>query len=419
MRAKIDNIDATKDRIDIIEKAGLNKTFYGLVNPKEFMAEAFTNPRFQIFLSKIEVELTAPLTRLGGVKQGFKEGRVSSLLKSFLNSIKKFLGYSVRNSLLNEILFITDENFTTQSQLDSIIDDVNSGKKTTMAVLLEKELITREASEDSDVVPMATTTNDVVDESLRSVEGIGGMYKSIKEAVGKVGGVTAGSLNLAYSNRDVIERNHRALFTKAAMTVFKTLTNPLTQYVKEKQRASVIARKYERKGYLILRRVMKLKNKTRSKMYALMRNTTLAQVWPDKPLNHPANKHLWSKPNEKTGVTTLKPKTAKMAKDARREWLALNKSDPEAAALMMDMAALTKEIQKAKQDSAFGALGASFDLSVAQIAELQRAETAEDIEELFHHSDDALLKRFKIGKGDSDERKKAKRDVLTTEKDSH
>ena len=94
-----------------------------------------------------------------------------------------------------------------------------------------------------------------------------------------------------------------------------------------------------------LQKLQKLDNKTRSKIFAMMRDTTLAQVWPHVSLRDDMNAHLWTKPDKK-GVSKLSPELGEAAKLARKKWVALNKKNPEAAKLLIKMAKLTKEIQK-------------------------------------------------------------------------
>jgi hypothetical protein len=402
----------TQSMLNLIDKAGEIKGLYGLANPLEMISEAYTNPRFQKFLATIPVE-TPSYSGKSPIKTTLaKVGKVKSLLGSFLKAVKQFIGYSTRNSVLNEIFFISDKYMMTEQQQTAMAEQVASGGLRYQPGSFA-ELSAKAAAKKKEPTPHSSKVQNILDGALSSRSGIGKMADSIKEAVTKL----PRAVNLGFMNRDVIERKYRALFTRAAKLAGQPF-NAMTQYVKAKQSASVLARKYEKKAYAVLQRAAKLDGKTRQKMYALMRDTTISMVWPDKALNHAANKHLWSKPNKKTGATRLLPKTAALATQARKDFIALQKESPDAAKIMMDMAALTKEIQAAKQAGALGALGKSYDLSSGQINALRKLTDTKNVDAMFPVANDSVLQDLQPVKGDSKERAKAKAESLAKIKEN-
>ena len=395
----------------ILEDSGDLDTFYGLVNPVELITESFTNANFQHFLGTTELEVTAPLQRIS------RPSKFKVLLDSFVGAIRKFLGYSTRNSLLEEVIVITDiAGFQTQAEIDAEITAVALGKKKLrMGGRDPRAESTEDPTEESEeeIKERNSVVNDLVDNFNAKESSFTKVADAVKEKLARLP-----KLNLGFMNRDVIERNYREVFGRAAKSVFNSVINPLTVYVKAKQAASVLARKYEMKAYKILMKAQKLSNTARSKMFASMRDVTLAEVWPDKPLNHPDNKHLWTKPNKKTGATKLRPTIAKAAIKARKEYQAMQKEHPEAAKILLEMAALTKEIQAAKQSKALEAIGRAYELSPATIEKLANAKTPADIETLFPIPDASIIEEMQPTKGDSNERKAAKKKSLDAIKEN-
>jgi hypothetical protein len=236
------------------------------------------------------------------------------------------------------------------------------------------------------------------------------------------------AINLGFMNRDVIERNYRKLFAKASKAAGYAVS-PLTTYIKSKQAASQIAEKYALRATAALQKLQKLDNKTRAKLFAMMRDTTLAQVWPHVSLKDKRNAHLWTKPDKK-GVSKLSPELGKVAKKARTEWVALKKKNPEAAKLLIEMAMLTKEIQDQKRIEALRTVGKTYELDADVIRGLAALETKEDIQKLFPgmydsdgvlvDMDDATVRPADtvIEKGDSKEVKAKKKEKLKEWRDT-
>ncbi len=409
LKAKIKDPRSNSTSDVLAEITGLNsdmKTFYGLANPIEMIAEAFTNPRFQMFLGSIEVEVTPEILSLGTIRSEAMGGgyrlRAKSILGQMIMSIKRFLGYSARNSVLNEIIFSVERfGFSSQTDINRLDIAMRLGHKNAWGTKMQGPLPI--PTEKKEVTPHSAEVQNILDGALSSRSGIGKVADAIREALTKM----PRAINLGFMNRDVIERKYRDLFARAAEDVGQQF-NPLTQYVKAKQAASVLARIYEKKAYGVLQRAAKLKGKTRAKMYALMRDTTISMVWPDKPLNHAANKHLWSKPNKKTGATMMLKKTAALAKQARKDFIALQKSNPEATKIMMELATLTKEIQAAKQAGALEALGKSYELTGSEITALKKLSLSAQVDNMFPPVDEATLADLQPDKSDSKERKAEK-----------
>lgn len=228
-------------------------------------------------------------------------------------------------------------------------------------------------------------------------------------------------VNLGFMNRDVIERNYRELFARASKAAGH-LVSPLTVYIKSKQAASRLAEKFALRATAALQKMQKLDNKTRSQVFAMMRDTTLAQVWPHVSLRSKENAHLWSKPNKKN-VSKLSPELGEAAKKARKEWLTLNKKNPEAANILIEMAMLTKEIQDRKRIEALQTVGKTYEVDESIIKKLAQLETKEDIQKMFpgmYDKDGDLIPDTKDTrpadtlkeKGDSKEVKKEKAEKL-------
>lgn len=392
-----------------------SEKYYGLSNPKEFIAEALTNPDFQNFLAGI------PSSRQG------RQSTVKGLMSDFINSVKKYLGYSIRNSLLEDVIILADANLQNEEQVVRAQKYLNKflpkaqpktdiGVTTTeaRAIITEKfnsGLITEEEARRMHrrvsqinvgrnlgattskaqqaklraiavgaVSPASPTPafktdkkrkksrDEILDSQKKLKTGLRETAKDLKQRL-----VTATrSGNLGFMNRDVIERNYRAMFDRAAEAL--GVANPLTSYTKAKALASGLAKEYERKGYLMLKKLQALTNSQRSQLGIHMRDITKANIDPTAPLNDPKNAHIWTK----------KGKIRKAYKDiaplARSNYLNFKESNPKAAALLGEMAALTKQIHDTKVRSALFALGESFELDSSVTTQLQKAKTEADID---------------------------------------
>lgn len=454
---------------------------YGLTSPKEFMAEAFTNLEFQEILAGIKTEPHGNLKFMSSVK---------NFLKVFLNELKKTLGMSIRNTVLEEVLILSANNFDTAASYSMAANNVqlqeslqrgklnrsrasgppvsNEGKydKASLTALVSKALalktrakeilkaaradnaldrkgmaafekddvVTRngrairqskkaiellsigleaadngrrhviqdhlERSEEylssvdqkfqKETLQSVQVEEDIPDKKVRStvVNDTADAYRqrdktvmqSRETLIEKIKALPR-SINLGFMNRDVIERNYRELFARAGRAAGHVLS-PLTIYIKMKQKASQIAEEYAQRANAALQKLQKLDNKTRSKVFAMMRDTTLAQVWPHVALTHKLNDHLWTKP-DKEGVSKLSPELGKAATKARKEWVALHRKDPKAAELLIEMANLTRTIQDRKRLEALRTTGKVYQLDAALIKQLGELESHKDIMKMF------------------------------------
>jgi len=330
--------------------------YYGLTDQLEFIAEALTNPEFQQWLSQIPSGKEQRQTSVAGTMSG--------LMRSFINSIKKYLGYSIRNSVLEDVLILVDANLQTEE------DVLISQQKLQVQHRRAKE---RLKAEDT----VVSERNEVLDTQKE----LGTTLRSkIKQILGMTNDLAQRG-NLGLSNLDVMERDFRALFDKAAATIKKA--NPLTAYTKAKNSASALARKYEKQAYQLLRKLQKVDNAVRSKMETIMRDVTLSNIDPTQPLNSAANAHIWTKGGKKTPPRISK-KYADKAPKARQNWINFQKAHPEEAALLQEMAALTRKIHDTKVRSALFALGEMFELPSSMISALQAATEAADIDKIIH-----------------------------------
>ena len=338
------------------EESGYTQANYGLKDAKEFMSEALTNPKFQQWLAGIPSDSRIRTnTQLGQLMSG--------LMRSFINAIKKYLGYSIRNSVLEDVLVLVDANLQTEEEV--------------LIAQQKLQVQARRARESAAAAPppQETSRNDILD----AQRALPNSVKDAAKSKAKVAKDLAARGNLGFSNLDVMERNNRSLFDRAAAAINKV--NPLTLYTKAKNSASALARKYEKQAYQLLKKLQKVDNKARSVMEVIMRDVTLANIDPTQPLNSEANKHIWTKGGKNTPPRISK-KYADIAPVARQRYLDFAKSNPKEAALLGEMAKLTKDIHNTKVRSALFALGEMFELPRSMISALQAATSAEDVDKI-------------------------------------
>jgi hypothetical protein len=355
--------------------------FYGLKNAFEFMAEGFSNSVFMEQLAKIE---------FSGAVTGWK---VSNLLKEFFTAVKQTLGLSVRNTLLEDVLVLTYENFDTRFTL------AEAGRNVMLQRLIaerEKELGETISFTDIGTILESRKVEEKpevpVGSRNRTLDAARAQKKTIAQAVSdtlRAAKNLGRKGNLAVSGRDAIERENRKLFDKAARA--GKIANPLTVYDRAKNLAQTMVRAYEAKAYKLLQDYIKLPVQTRNWAQAIMRDVTLANVDPSQPLNSEANKHLWTKP--KKGKPKLRKAVAERAKAARDGWLNFEKQNPEAAKIVKRMAELTREIHNKKVEYALTALGEAFEFSSKDTKALASAKNAKDIDSLIPSNELELLEK--------------------------
>jgi hypothetical protein len=382
------------------------ETLYGLSDPLEFMAEAFTNLSFQQLLANLKVERSNVET-YGGLS------RASNFLKVFINTIKKTLNISTRNSVLEEVLVLGATNF---DNTISYVFAKNNTNLVTNALIgigrergppgrqpvvgedglteAEREALERGApfSGIKEMGPLAIKVaskakekkvkNNIVNTVADAARGRENWLRTSLENAGQALRDLPEKTNLGFMSRDQIERKYRDLFSRAA-TVAKMATNPLRRYITAKQEAGAIARKYAERASKSLEKLQKYDNTTRTKIFNLMRDTTLYQVWPHVSLQDKMNDHLWGKVNKKTGRKQIDPKIKDAALQVRRDYEALKAENPEAAESLLEMAALTKEIQNAKRVKSLALVAKGFDLEPVLANSLANVKTIEDLHKLF------------------------------------
>jgi hypothetical protein len=438
---------------------GMHMKFYGLLNPLEMIAESFVNPYFQEFMNSVDVKQVRGLMPEVMRKVG---ARIKSLFDVFLESINHFIGISSRNTLLREVLVSSAANFDNyisyrfanrsfrpKKHKPSNMDDVEAAQLAQLQKDFDRDprLVVKAFAElekikesrppiEITVVPteMAEVPTDeggtavdidkkVVSSEVSDTADDARMRDSVfKQGVERVWGALRDlpeQANLGFMSRDQIERKYRDLFEWATRTS-NMMLNPLTIYVKSKQASSVLAEKYAKKAHALLTKAQKLDNKTRSKLFRMMRNTTISQVWPHVSLQHKLNDHLWSKPNKK-GVRKLTPISGNLAKETRQEWLNLKDENPTAADLLIEMAQLTKEIQTQKRITALRAVAQVYEVDETLLKLFSQLETQEDVIKALpnvYDSDGNILSReerpdkFVADKKDSDEVKAKKKEQL-------
>lgn len=434
--AKLNTDPSSAVAADIIERYFRNhedkrliNTFYGLTKPEEMIAESFTNPYLQSFLAETPLKQEPGLqpsvfTRLSALKHNLK-----TLLDGFIRGIQKHLGISIRNSILEEVLLATTSNFDNfisysfanrafkvkTAILNQKIAELNvrlsvADKKMIQDAidrdpalahrLLERYLQLREEpkrvveqtlrsattptkEEKKKVTPKSNVVNNVADAARGRNKYVRESLQSLAQALKELPERT----NLGFMSRDQIERKYRRLFEVASKSA-GMLTSPLTRYIKAKQAASVLAREYAERAHKALLKAQKLDRKVRNRMYALMRDATMYEVWPHVSLRDDLNAHLWGKPNKKTGVSKISEKLKDAAIKARKEYAALAEESPEAAALFLEMASLTKEIQDAKRSKSLRLVGQTHELGSATIEKLASVKTLKDLRKMFKEAYD-------------------------------
>jgi hypothetical protein len=293
-RSEIDSLlDQTRDFMEkeypnyqqeLEENAAAANTFYGITNGKEFIAEAMTNERFQKYLSKIPSINTRRRT-------------VSNMLREFYDAIKRFLGYSVRNTVLDDVLTLVDANLYTDAQ------NFNASQKMSWQnrrAKREAAAIVQSSGPKRPKTKRVRAREQVLDSTKNLKVGVKESGKSIADTLKGMGRKT----NLAFSNRDVIERNYRKLFDKISEALGIDF-NPLTTYTKAKNSASQLVRKFERKAHLMLKKFQAVSSVDRAQIQMHMADITKANIDPTKSLRDPANDHIWTKPNKK-GVRKIR-----------------------------------------------------------------------------------------------------------------
>lgn len=458
---------------------------YGLTSPKEFMAEAFTNLEFQEVLAGIESEPHGNLKFMASAK---------SFLKVFINELKKMLDMSIRNTVLEEVLILSANNFDTaasynqaagnvalqdalrerklkrpraagpptfedkyndtsltglvskalalktrakeilkaaraaqanikEGQPPTEVDDIvtrtgrdirqakkaiemlsigleaaDNGRRHVIQDHLERaeSYLSRTSQKETlqsvqieeDSVPDKKVRSSVVNNAADAARGRDNYIRDSVQNLAQILKDLPAQTNLGFMALDQLERKYRSLFAKAAKAAGQ-LTSPLTRYIKAKQAASVLAREYAERSAAIFRKVQKLDNKGRAKMFKMALEATLAEVWPHVSLKHPLNNHLWGKPHKTTGTRKLSPKLGKAALQARKDYEALKEENPQAAALLLEMAALTKEIQDARRAKTLRLVAQTHELEGTLADRLSAVTTPEEIQKLFKSVYDA------------------------------
>ena len=423
------------------QRASLN-VLYGLTSPREFIAEAFTNIAFQETLASMKLDPT------GNTIFAHKDyrPRFKNFLKVFFNEIKKTLGISTRNSVLEEVIILSTNMFDTNHSYDTVTDKPELARALlsgvvaggtgppgrgglSIAVWKHKDtlmgppdLAVQKAIDEILSSPDKLTKKDIVflkkmldrdprlagmiaaampTESLKVVE-TESKKKLPKKAINDVADTARGrdrwvrdaiqnlgqmlkdlpeQTNLGFMSRDQIERKYRRLFDTASKAA-GLLTNPLTRYIRAKQAASVLAREYAERAAKSLQALQKMDNKTRSRVFKVMRIMTLSETWANVSLQHPLNAHLWGKPNKK-GVSSIKKKKKERAIEARKAYAALAEENPAAAKIVLKMAGLTREIQAAKRAKSLSLIADLHELPKSTASALAKAKTPEDLQKIF------------------------------------
>ena len=387
----------------LLKTEGVHDVYYGLTDPLEFIAEAFTNEEFQKFLGNIEL----PTSYIPSKQSQFTGIKKVTAFKKFLNAISNYLGISTRNNVLEEVIDLSSSFFS---------NEMYYKRATRWAQKQKIKAVSHfHATEEENIDKKVKTS--LVNDTAEAARQTDNLLKQTYERVWQRVKDLPQTINLGFMSRDQIERKYRDLF-QWATDVTHAGINHLTVYIKAKQSASVLAEEYAQKAYKALTKAQKLDNKTRNKLFRMMRNTTIAQVWPHVSLKDKLNDHLWSKP-DKNGVRKLSPTLGQLAKESRQAWLDLKDESPEAAALLIEMAELTKEIQVKKRIEALRAVGKVYGVDTNMLDKLAQLETQKDINKLFPqmYDDDGKLldmqgfpAEYVIDKKDNNETKAKKKE---------
>ena len=334
-------------------------TFYGLFNPKEFLAEASTNPMFQAYLSQNRIVLTKAIMkgRIGGPRR-------PSLMSSFVNAIQQMvLRISPRNNILKEVMFLNARDLMSQKEANQFYSTARTRQRESIRRSYNKMhgiKTGRRTDPEADAnIKLKTTAYDRGTNKVEvtgryefdSTEEAGKKFRELRAAgkqnvtirgtdretikswmkgdeskqlppeqeqtrnqtldaqrnakvsVGEQGrsrvkqAKAAGKAgHLAVSGRDAIERDNRSLFDKAAKKL--GIANPLSAFNDAKNHAQTLARKFEKRAHNILKSFRDISKQGRALIEVQMRDITLGNIDPSQPLNSAANAHIWTKPEQ-------------------------------------------------------------------------------------------------------------------------
>lgn len=264
-------------------------TPYGLINELEFIAEAFSSVNFAALLNRAPSGNTTVWAKL-------------------LDFIKDILGLK-RNTVLDEVIALTDTLFMTEAQanrLDRYLRD-DSRDVTDINTLLEQK-----DSVYDNPIPTDDKYKDILsihaDEFSASAAGIlvdgfhndgkkafDAIITTLKAAGSKFHGFMMGNMML-----DQIQTTYKNLFSglmpsgiKLIMQEeYKDINNPLDVLITALQRRQAAAKKFEADHNALLVKIKQLeraKPEEVKRMYQVAHDATMAQVHPDLPWNNPNN----------------------------------------------------------------------------------------------------------------------------------
>lgn len=257
--------------------AGDINDHYGLrVDVHEFVAEAFSNRKFQQLLAGMQ----------GVAKQ--------SIWQRIGDAIKRFFRMAVpTQNLLNEVMAVTEASLPTFEQRTATVKRLSAELKAYREQQGREFNITN-GMEYLKSKGLYDGTTDFAPMGLRELGDAAAMLNATIDNTLSAGSTLSDVLtrgNLGFMDLDVMERKYRNLFQKAA-NKFGLGHNPLTRLVQSIQRSASAARDLITLGMDAAEVIDQLDGVEKDAVSLVMRDATMARVHPELALSNPLNQHL-------------------------------------------------------------------------------------------------------------------------------
>lgn len=465
-KAGLDTLQASQLLRGFLTKAGQEadpsmmkfraSTFHGLLNPREFIADAFTDANFQAWLAG---EKLAPTARLLKLRLQSKTRPANNLIEAFMQAVQKIvLKYSGRNNILREILFVGAENLMTRAEYHDLMDNQIPRNRQTIRDRIRSALRPPSISaaewasleppkglfdRQQDLAAAGAAIRKAIHGSVPLTKSDAELLQKIIDRDPRLAAAIAGNLPMQ-SEPDVIVNqdeqrpiqdsndfldNWRAQKLGIVSTVkaqYKEIlnagesfllkisgrdaierhgrkvydkaaatagiSNPLTRLDRAYNLAQTMVRKYEKQAVALIKKYSKITGEARARAEGLMRDITMANIDPTQPLNSAANAHIWTTPKDKTKAPKIKSMFHDRAIKARNEWRAFEKEHPKVANILSKMAALTREIHNTKVRYALAALGEAYGFDESVITQLEKVRTDEDVDRVLGVGEEQALR---------------------------
>lgn len=293
------------------------KDLYGIKDPLEMIAEAFSNPEFQQFLRTVDT------THIG-------------LWDRFKSLVRRILALPPSVTALDSIMSARVDLFQSQATLEGYAAETNLLLINDPGELRRLRKI-RRARGDPPLTSVNRENTSLYRENTEgTAAGVKQALSDIQVQIDLTNRLTStwGSIHLGAMNLDFMERKFRDLFDKY------TPQNWMTLYRNANTRVTKMARGLTKDFMVLAEKTSAIPEQDRTKLFNTMIKATMAGVHVDAgkdvvaTLADQSNAHLfYKKDNAKTGAKKgdLIDKAAVI--DALQAWQELNDASPAAAAL--------------------------------------------------------------------------------------